>query len=424
MKDPISNEFHRLLNNQCSETELEDFLRKINEAQYQKRYGQLIRNTLASEVQPNEIDDYLQKRLDQRLALILGTDKGMESKLSAESKQSTGSIRSRIFKAPQKYLSLKYALAASILLTVSVALVFFGNQNAIKSVNPIVAKPIAPGGNEAILTLSDGTRLFLNDIGNGNLAQESGISIVKTKDGELIYQVMKDLEAGSVSEPVSGQISGKKVPLEYNVLETPKGGQYQIVLPDGTKVWLNAASSLKFPASFANLDKREVELRGEAYFEVAKDKFKPFKVMAIAAGDLKERVEVLGTHFNVSSYSNESSLKTTLLEGSVKIGTQLLVPGQQSVRSNAGLKIKEIDVEEVIAWKNGFFVFENDNLEGILKKLSRWYDVDIAYDGSLNHVKVIGSVSRNTDLPTVLRMLEKTDKFKFKVQGRRVSVMP
>ncbi|WP_316746731.1 FecR family protein [Pedobacter gandavensis] len=414
MKDHISNEFYRLLNNQCSETELEDFLRKINEEQYQEIYGQLIWDNLAAEVHPNELDASLQKRLDQRLEFILATEQNIESKQS---------IRSRIFKVPQKYRMFKYAIAASVLLTVSVALVFFGNKNALVSVNPVAAKLPVPGGNEAILTLSDGTRLFLNDIKNGNLALESGISIVKTKDGELIYQALKDSETG----PVSGQNSDKEAPLEYNVLETPKGGQYQIVLPDGTKVWLNAASYLKFPASFANHKKREVELRGEAYFEVVKDKFKPFSVMATAAAGLKETVEVLGTHFNISSYPDESKLKTTLLEGSVRIGTsgtQVLFPGQQSVRSNSGLRIKEIDVEEVIAWKNGFFVFENDNLEGILKKLSRWYDVDIDYDGRLNHVQVTGEVSRNTDLMEVLRMLEKTDKFKFKVQGRRVSVMP
>ncbi|MBB2149737.1 FecR family protein [Pedobacter gandavensis] len=407
MEDHILTEFHRLLNNQCSEAELEAFLDKVKEDQYQEIYGQLIRNTLAKEVFPAEIDAGVQERLDQRLALIL-------SKSKAE--QSVQSNPRIILKAPMKYRVFKYLAAASILLIVAVGLVFFGHQKFLKSGDGLASKMIAPGGNKAILTLSDGSQLFLNDIKNGNLAQESGISIVKTKDGELIYQTLGD--------PKAGQVSELPAPEKYNILETPKGGQYQIILPDGTKVWLNAASTLRFPASFAKLEKREVLLSGEAYFEVAKDKLKPFKVTAVGAAGLTEGVEVLGTHFNISSYPDESNLKTTLLEGAVRIGNQVLAPGQQSVRTPAGLKIKQIDVEEVIAWKNGFFVFENDNLEGILKKLSRWYDVDIVYDGSLNHVKVIGSVSRDKNLEEVLRLLEKTDKFKFKLKGRRVFVMP
>lgn len=411
MEDHILTEFHRLLNNQCSEAELEAFLDKVKEDQYQEVYGQLIRDTLAKEVSPEELDAGVQERLDQRLAIILASNK------SKEGLQILPDNRSRsLFSNSSKYRFLTYAAAASILLTVAVGLVFFGHQKFLKSGDGLASKMIAPGGNKAILTLSDGSQLFLNDSKNGNLAQESGISIVKTKDGELIYQALGD--------PKATEVSDLPAPEKYNILETPKGGQYQIILPDGTKVWLNAASSLKFPASFAKLEKREVLLSGEAYFEVAKDKLKPFKVIAVGAAGLTEGVEVLGTHFNISSYPDESNLKTTLLEGAVRIGNQVLAPGQQSVRTPAGLKIKKIDVEEVIAWKNGFFVFENDNLEGILKKLSRWYDVDIVYDGSLNHVKVIGSVSRDKNLEEVLRLLEKTDKFKFKLKGRRVFVMP
>lgn len=416
MKDQISTEFHRLLKNQCSDGELAAFLNSVNEEQYQEIYGQLIGETLAAEVHPVELDASVQERLDERLAVILASTKTAQITKHKESLPSVPINRSSILKAPQKYKIFKYAVAASILLTLGAALVFFVNKDFSKSVDHLARKTIAPGGNKATLTLSDGSQLFLNDMKNGDLAKESGISIVKTKDGELIYQMLEDSQINPTSD--------YRTPQQYNVLETPKGGQYQIILPDGSKVWLNAASSLKFPASFANLEKREVELCGEAYFEVAKDKLKPFKVRAVGAAGLKESVEVLGTHFNISSYSDESNLKTTLLEGAVKIGTRVLTPGQQSVRTTSGLKINEIDVEEVIAWKNGFFVFENDNLEGVLKKLARWYDVDIVYDGSLNHVKIIGSVSRNTDLEEVLRLLEKTEKFKFKLQGRRVSVMP
>lgn len=399
MKDRISIEFHRLLNNQCSEVEFEAFLNKIEEDRHREIYAQLIEDTLSKDVVPEQLNEQVQERLNRRLEQILA-----------------GGSRAGSLKIHRKYPLYKYAAAASVLLMTAVALLFFFSKKRSESVHPLASTVIAPGGNKATLTLSDGRQLLLNDLKNGSLAEESGITILKNKDGELIYQSRNDARADQVAEP------GK--PQKYNVLETPRGGQYQLILPDGTKVWLNAASTLKFPASFAQLENRMVELQGEAYFEVAKDKFKPFIVNASATADLEERVEVLGTHFNISSYTDELNLKTTLLEGSVRIENQLLIPGQQSERNVRGLKVRKIDVEDAIAWKNGFFVFENDNLDGILKKLSRWYDVEFVYDKALNKVKLIGAVSRDTNLDGVLRMLEKTDKFKFKLQGRRILVMP
>lgn len=268
-----------------------------------------------------------------------------------------------------------------------------------------------PGGNKAYLTLSDGKRISLTDTVQGTVAVHGGIKFIKTADGRLSC------------EAISGKAGDA---FKYNTLETPKGGQYQIKLIDGTKVWLNAASVLKYPSQFSGQERR-VELKGEAYFEVAKSRDSPF---VIVSG--RQQVEVLGTHFNINAYEDETSVKTTLVEGSVKVSREgkrnhdfrLLKAGQQSVLTFEAFKVKEADTEEAIAWKNGYFIFENDNLEMIMRKLERWYDVDVIYNGTINNkVKVMGSISRTTELPELLKMLESTDKFKFKTEGRRITVM-
>jgi transmembrane sensor len=274
------------------------------------------------------------------------------------------------------------------------------------------ASTARPGGNKAYLTLSNGKRITLNDTLNGTLAVHAGVRITKTADGQIACQV------------IPGKAGG---PLKYNTLEAPKGGQYQITLVDGTKIWLNAASVLKYPSQFAGKE-RKVELTGEAYFEVAKSKTMPFVV--VSKGQV---VQVLGTHFNINAYEDEASTKTTLVEGSVKVFRKredkdeefrMLKAGQQSVLKEETFDVKEVDTEEAIAWKSGYFTFENDNLEMIMRKLERWYNVEVSYTGKIsNKVKVMGSISRNTELPELLKMLESTDKFKFKTEGRRITVM-
>ncbi|MGY0036944.1 FecR family protein [Pedobacter sp. NJ-S-72] len=209
-------------------------------------------------------------------------------------------------------------------------------------------------------------------------------------------------------------------------METPKGGQYQLVLPDGTKVWLNAASSLRYPVAFQG-NERKVELTGEAYFEVAKDKTRPFEVYSN-----NQVVQVLGTHFNINAYSNEPFVSTTLLEGSVKVTNSLtnaqkiIRPGQQSLISKdgqAGIEVKNMDLDEAVAWKNGYFMFNEEELESILKKVSRWYNVDVQYEQEeLKHQLFSGTLSKYSNVSQVLKKLEMLQSIHFKIEGRKIIV--
>ncbi len=286
---------------------------------------------------------------------------------------------------------------------------------------------IAPGGQKAVLTLADGSKITLDDAGSGEIAKQAGISITKTPDGKLIYSV-----AGSQSTILTSQP-------EYNTIETPKGGQYQINLPDGSKVWLNAASSLRFPLTFIG-NERKVELTGEAYFEVAHitspSLKKPAKDMPFIVSSGNHTVEVLGTHFNINAYNDEPSIKTTLLEGRVRVSlpspsgekpqaslSQLLIPGQQS-KADKTIKVFTVDTEEAVAWKNGYFMFNNENIPVIMRKISRWYNVEIEYRGDISQKVVWGSVSRFKNVSEVTDMLELTGLVHFKIEENRIIVMP
>ncbi len=322
-----------------------------------------------------------------------------------------------------KTLWLKLAASAVVLFFIGIVINREVQKNTeTKQVfNNIQDKIIQPGGNKATLTLADGSKISLTDASNGVIAKQAGINITKTKNGELIYSV--------------ASASSHKKDL-YNTIETPRGGQYQINLPDGTKVWLNAESSLRYPAVF-DQTKRLVELKGEAYFEVAKRLDKngvrvPFKVKTELISGRNQEVEVLGTHFNINAYNNEPSNKTTLLEGSVKIKnlqstkSALLKPGQQSLisLSSPSVLVSAVDAEEVIAWKTGFFSFNEENLETIMNKIARWYDVEIDYRGKKINKTFGGRISRFNSVNEVLDMLQTTDAVHFKIEGRRILVMP
>ncbi|WP_316815741.1 FecR family protein [Pedobacter nyackensis] len=301
----------------------------------------------------------------------------------------------------------KFAVAASVLLVVATSIFFLFNQKN----GVLVQQDIDPGSYKAVLTLADGRQIALTDAANGKLAVQNGIQITKAADGQLIYEV-KD--------------SGQKIndtPL-FNHISTPKGGQYQINLPDGTRVWLNAASSLKFPASFTNLKERRVELTGEAYFEVAKNKNLPFLVSTH-----KQKVEVLGTHFNINSYDNELAVKTTLLEGSIMVSTlnntvkKLLKPGEQSILQSGQIEVNAVDTESEIAWKDGNFNFEDTDIQSIMRKLERWYDLEVIYEGNIPKTTFGGKISVHRPLSKALKLLESTGDVHFKVEGRRITVM-
>lgn len=307
-------------------------------------------------------------------------------------------------------------IAASIIILFTIGFYFFSNRTTVQKVAIKIVEPkvevIAPGDDRAILTLSDGSKIILEDAKNGILANQAGVSIQKTSDGKLLY---------SFSNSANTVTPQSEESVLYNKIETPVGGKYQINLPDGSKVWLNSSSSLRFSALF-NGNTREVELSGEAYFDVSENKSKPFKVIT-----KDQIVEVLGTQFNINSYSDEGSIKTTLIEGSVKIiykdKVVLLSPGQQFQPKETLAKVVEADTEEVVAWKDGYFVFKNEDIRSIMRKLSRWYNVEVSYSGNIPEVGFGGNISRSKDISEVLDVLQLTNAVHFKVEGRRITVM-
>ena len=302
--------------------------------------------------------------------------------------------------------------AAAILILLISGIYYYQKSSEpviVKTETPRFKNDVAPGNNKAILTLDDGSKIDLDDAKTGILASESNIDIKKTSQGQLEYT------AGNQGEK----------PVKYNILSTPMGGEYRLVLPDGSKVWLNSGSTLRFPTLF-NGPERIVELKGEAYFEIAKNAQMPFRVRTNNAMDIK----VLGTHFNVMAYDDEKNINTTLIEGSVEVlkgsGKTMLKPGQEAIlnRGSGNIKVAPADVEQAIAWKNGNFIFYNENIESIMRKVSRWYNVDVFYQGNLINKDFAGTISRNKNVSELLKMLELTGAVHFSIDGRRITVMP
>ncbi|MGF7039633.1 FecR family protein [Mucilaginibacter lappiensis] len=271
---------------------------------------------------------------------------------------------------------------------------------------------ILPGSNKATLTLANGKVILLDSIADGMLAKSGRTVVNKAHKGELVYNTLAD----SISPEANAVV--------YNTLSTPRGGQYQLKLPDGTRVWLNSSSSISYPIEFTG-NERRVKLTGEAYFEVAKNKEKPFYVSI----NNKMQVKVLGTHFNIAAYNDDEELTTTLLEGAVQISKNnkqcLLKPGQQAVVSNRTdvIAVSEANVSQAIAWKNGYFVFNDESIVTIMKKVSRWYDADIEYQGNFENQRFGGTFYRSKSINELLHHLEKIGKVHFKITGRRITVM-
>jgi transmembrane sensor len=310
----------------------------------------------------------------------------------------------------------RLSIAATVLIAAAGALYFYiaepkTEPEVFTEINQ--KNDIDPANNKAILTLADGSQISLDDVKNGLVASQGNISITKTEDGQIVYK------PHSQGSRISGTFAAA------NTIQTPKGGRYNVTLPDGSRVWLNSASRLSYPTVFAS-NERKVKLIGEAYFEIAKNKNVPFRVESN-----NQVVEVLGTHFNINSYEDEAYIKTTLLEGSVRIilnsdkpNTQLLKPGQQSLTSSAApdIKIQHTDTEKAIAWKNGYFKFKNTPIRDIMREIERWYDVELVYDGKLAPDEFTGYISNDVKISGVLKMLEESGGIKFTVKGRKVKV--
>ncbi|CAL1518988.1 FecR domain-containing protein [Chitinophaga sp. MM2321] len=310
-------------------------------------------------------------------------------------------------------LSGKWRAAAAIIILMASGTYFLLHKKAVAPpvlVHEVVpVKDVAPGGNKAVLTLADGTQVELDSTQQGTLAQQGNMKVLQLKGGRLTYQGAQQAQSGAA--------------LQYNTLATPKGGQFVVTLPDGTLVWLNAASSLRYPTSFAGGERR-VELTGEGYFEVTKDPARPFYVQVQGM-----EVAVLGTHFNVMAYADEGIIKTTLLSGAVKVthghSSAQLLPGQQAglPATAAGFTVKPADIEQVMAWKNGLLSLEDADVPAVMRQIARWYNVDIRYEGPVPERRFIGAISRQVNLSAILKALE-INNVHCRMEGREIIVTP
>lgn len=295
--------------------------------------------------------------------------------------------------------------AAAVLLLIGSAALYYANQ--LHNVTPFVKnheiKDVLPGGNKATLTLANGKTIILDETAEGDLTQIGNTNITKSSNGEIVYT-----------------LTGSARDVTINTLSTPKGGVFKLSLPDGTQVWLNAGSSISYPSAFVGR-KRSVSITGEAYFEVAKNAEMPFYVQSGT-----QEIVVLGTHFNIKAYGDESNVTTTLLEGGVRIipravvgqgnvRSEILKPGEQAVLSNSNIKISAADTDQATAWKNGYFHFEETEITEVMRQLSRWYNVDVLYEGQVNQEKFFGKINRTYTLAEVLSVLQTGD-LHFKIE--------
>ncbi|MCS4226966.1 FecR family protein [Sphingobacterium sp. BIGb0165] len=319
-------------------------------------------------------------------------------------------INQKINRPKEIVLWPRIAIAMSFLILLSIAFYFYQYRTTMQDqyVAKSMDKRILPGQSGATLTLADGRQISLSANKTGELANENGVRITKTADGQLRYEIERD------------HSQGKGV----NILSTSTGETYMISLPDKSKVWLNAASSIEFATGFNDPKVRLVKLKGEAYFEVSKDRKRPFIVSSA-----KQQVVVLGTHFNISTYPDHAYTETTLAEGSVKVtdletkAFRVLKPSEQSRISKGNIEVKTVDVAEMLAWKSGEFALGSENFETTLRDIERWYNVQFDYEGiSVKDITLDGWISRSSELADVLHKIEKGTNIRFEIKGRRIMI--
>jgi transmembrane sensor len=399
----MQNLFKKYIYNQCSPEEVKELLAYFNISENEILLRSIIRENLETLTISTDKEESQWKEVTQQIYTQI-------KKQNAAEKVKIAPIFRRRW--------IRVAAAAVLLIGAGAVYKFADDKEREQQIVRINAEnekhDVAPGGNKAVLTLANGSVIILDSATNGTLTQQGNSKVIKLSNGQLVYNL----------------VSKKPNEILYNTISTPRGGQYQLTLADGSKVWLNAASSLRFPATFTG-NERNVELTGEAYFEVAKNASMPFKVNV--AG--KAEVEVFGTHFNINNYVDETTINTTLLEGKVKVtplsnsklriqNSRMLAPGQQAILNNNGqISLnKKVNVEEVMAWKNGIFNFNNADLQTVLRQLSRWYDVDVVYEGAIPQREFEGKMERNLNLSQVLKILEKNN-VHFKIEKKKLIVM-
>ena len=397
MDSRLSYLFKQYTENICTAEERNEFIEMVKQEENTSELNSLISNAVNLAAPDHKID---QEKADELFATILNatTDEKSDDKV--------------IHMLPSKRnKKIWWAAAAIIILVLGGSVYYILNKNTTRQI--VQDKPVhtqlkndaAPGYKGAILTLSNGQQITLDSVGNGMLTAQGSTNILK-QNGKIVY----DKQNISKSEVL------------YNTMTTPRGRQYSLILADGTRVWLNAASSITFPTAFTG-NERRVQITGEAYFEVAKNASMPFKV---EVG--KMEVKVLGTHFNIKAYDDESSIKTTLLEGAVRVTKEnldaLLKPGQEAVLDDKteNFKVAKANIQEAVAWKDGLFEFNNAGIRSIMRQLSRWYDVEVVYQGDVADKSFSGVISQNTNLSQVLKMLQLTKEIHFKMEGTKVIV--
>lgn len=377
--------FKRFVDGKCTTEELNVLLRHFELDQYSDELDTLVAQELEKEVEEQDFPIGLEEIVEHNRMALRSRNRKIQSEKTI--------IR-----------SLKYLLPlAGMVLLVSTIVLYFHSPSPV--VTEVVEQhDVSPGTNRAFITLADGRTIELNEQKNGVVINDGAIEY---NDGNEIVQ------AGEV---------------QYAVLTTPRAGHYRIQLPDGTHVSLNAESSLRYPLEFTG-ETRKVELTGEAYFEVAKSIDTKGELIPFVVESANQWIEVLGTRFNVSGYLDEEVMQTTLVEGSVRVFTestidgQLLLPGELASVRDGRIEVRPADIESITAWTNGDFIFNQEDLHSVMKKIARWYDVEIVYTHQLNDIQFSGAISRSRNLSAVLKMMEMTGEVMFKIEGGRVVVM-
>jgi len=386
----ITKLYQKYLNNACNPQELQELLHHFEDDEPNAELVQMIRSEL-------EKDDERDVALPQVQAILSKLDESMQvNVINPKAK------RRSLFTTSMRYWSAAALLFLSLLL-------YYGKErlNIFGTYTSTYKNDIPAGGDKAYLTLANGKRIALTDSMIGTISPAPGFRISKTAKGQLRYELAKGASGNG-----------------YNTITTPKGGKYEVILADGTHVYLNAASSLRFPTSFTGAAERWVTLTGEGYFEVSHRDGQPFYVQSG-----KQLLRVLGTHFNLKAYPDEQSVKTTLLQGSVKVSNSegsnaVLKPGQQSQLDQGKLKLEEVDVMAATDWQRAEINLKAEDFQSTMRKIARWYDVEIVFDETApGDLTLGGLVSRDKSLVAVLKVMELTGKVHFKVEGRRVTVM-
>lgn len=381
--------FRKYLNNECTQEEAAALMAFIRSS---KNRG-LVQSLLDDHLSDEEDKGGMYREQTDRIFKRLNLNEDVE-----EVEGKSRNIRLRFLKTA----------AAVVLILASAWIIVITRSSAEKEVTATrMAQDVLPGGNKAVLVLSDGQQVKLDSLQTGNPGSDDGAVIQKSADGHLVYFVADN-----------NKLKG------LNTIKTPRGGQYEVVLPDGSKVWLNAASSITYPAAF-NAGERRVILTGEAYFEIA-SLWRNNKKVPFVVETGKQKIEVLGTRFNVNAYDDETGIKTTLVEGKVKVTTEnetvILNPNQQFNLGAEGISTKKVDVEPVIDWKNGDFLFADEDLESVMRKVARWYNVELIYDSEIPEERLSGQISRSRNLSEVLRMLELSGDTKFRIEDGAVHI--